>query len=69
MSGLRVAVLMGGRSSEHEISVTSARSVVGALREAGYDPVPIEIGREGRWALPTARLPRRGRISSGPTRR
>jgi D-alanine-D-alanine ligase len=43
---------MGGRSSEHEISVASARSVVEGLREAGYDPVPIEISREGRWALP-----------------
>ena len=45
---------MGGRSSEHEISVASARSVVEGLREAGYHPVPIEISREGRWALPAA---------------
>jgi D-alanine-D-alanine ligase len=49
---LRVAVLLGGRSSEHEISVASAHSVVAGLREAGYEPVPIEISREGRWALP-----------------
>jgi D-alanine-D-alanine ligase len=55
VSGLRVAVLMGGRSSEHEISIASARSVVEGLREAGYDPVPIEISREGRWALSRAR--------------
>ena len=48
----RVAVLSGGRSSEHEISVASARAVVDGLREAGYEPVPIEISRDGRWALP-----------------
>jgi D-alanine-D-alanine ligase len=49
-----VAVLLGGRSSEHDISVASATSVIAGLREAGYDPVPIEISREGRWQLPTA---------------
>ncbi len=54
MSRLRVAVLSGGRSSEHEISVASAASVVDGLREAGFDAVPIEITREGRWSLPRA---------------
>jgi D-alanine-D-alanine ligase len=52
VSRLRVAVLSGGRSSEHEISLASAASVVEGLREAGYDPVEISITREGRWALP-----------------
>jgi D-alanine-D-alanine ligase len=47
----RVAVLSGGRSSEHEISVASARSVAGALAAAGWDVVAVEIGRDGRWAL------------------
>jgi D-alanine-D-alanine ligase len=54
VSRLRVAVLSGGRSSEHEISVASAASVVEGLCEAGYDPVEIAITREGRWALPRA---------------
>ena len=49
---LRVAVLMGGRSSEHEISLASGTSILAGLAEAGYDAVPIEIGRDGSWALP-----------------
>jgi len=47
----RVAVVMGGRSSEHEISLASARSVLEALEGAGYETVTVEIGRDGRWAL------------------
>ena len=55
MSGrVRVAVLSGGRSSEHDISVASAASVVAALDPARFDVVPIAIGREGRWQLPSA---------------
>jgi D-alanine-D-alanine ligase len=49
---LRVAVLMGGRSSEHEVSLASARSVVEALDRDRYDVREIVIGRDGRWALP-----------------
>ncbi len=48
---LRVAVLMGGRSSEHPISLASGRSVLEALDPARYDAVPIGIGRDGRWEL------------------
>jgi D-alanine-D-alanine ligase len=48
---LRVAVIAGGRSSEHEISVESARSVIGALDPARYDVKAIEIHRDGRWEL------------------
>ncbi len=47
----RVAILMGGRSSEHEVSLASARSVIDALDPARYDVVTIEIGQDGRWAL------------------
>jgi D-alanine-D-alanine ligase len=53
---LRVAVLMGGRSSEHDISLASAGSVIEAL-EGRYDTVAVEIDRDGRWALPAASLP------------
>ena len=48
---VRVAVLAGGRSSEHEISIASAQSVVAALDPARYDTVVIEIDKGGRWEL------------------
>jgi D-alanine-D-alanine ligase len=49
MTGLRVAVLGGGRSSEHEISLASAQSVRAGLEAAGHVPLKIEIGRDGTW--------------------
>jgi D-alanine-D-alanine ligase len=52
---LRVAVLMGGRSSEHGISIASARSVVSGLLEIGHEAVPIEIGVDGAWSIDAAR--------------
>jgi D-alanine-D-alanine ligase len=51
MQRLRVAVLAGGRSSEHEISLASARSVLESLDPARYDVVTVAIGRDGRWEL------------------
>ncbi|MDP9307574.1 MAG: D-alanine--D-alanine ligase, partial [Actinomycetota bacterium] len=48
---VRVAILMGGRSSEHEISVASARSVLDSLDPDRYDAVTVEIDREGKWQL------------------
>jgi D-alanine-D-alanine ligase len=50
---VRVAVLLGGRSSEHEISLESARSVLEALDPERYETVTVEIGRDGRWELGT----------------
>ncbi len=49
MSALCVAVLGGGRSSEHEVSLASADSVVAGLRRAGHEALRIEIGRDGVW--------------------
>jgi D-alanine-D-alanine ligase len=49
----RVAVLLGGKSSEHEISLASARSVLEALDPERYDAITVEIGRDGRWELGT----------------
>jgi D-alanine-D-alanine ligase len=46
---LRVAVLGGGRSSEHEVSLASAASVRRGLQAAGHEPIAIEIGRDGVW--------------------
>jgi D-alanine-D-alanine ligase len=48
---LRVAVLAGGRSSEHAISQISARSVLDALDPARYEATAIAIGRDGRWEI------------------
>jgi D-alanine-D-alanine ligase len=48
---LRVAVLMGGRSSEHEVSLDSGRSVAEGLDRDRYAVTPIEIPREGPWVL------------------
>jgi D-alanine-D-alanine ligase len=48
---LRVAVVAGGRSSEHEISLASARSVLEALDPERYETTTIAIGRDGRWAI------------------
>jgi D-alanine-D-alanine ligase len=47
----RVAVLMGGRSSEHAVSLASAKSVLEALDPGRYDAVTVQIGRDGGWAL------------------
>jgi D-alanine-D-alanine ligase len=47
--GLRVAVLGGGRSSEHDVSLASAASIRAGLTDAGYEPIEIEIGRDGVW--------------------
>ena len=54
MPRLRVAVIQGGRSSEHEISRASARSVLEALDPDRYDVRAIDIGRDGTWQLPRA---------------
>ncbi|MDX6505215.1 MAG: D-alanine-D-alanine ligase, partial [Gaiellaceae bacterium] len=53
---LRVAVLMGGRSSEHAISLASARSVIDALAQR-HEVVTVEIGRDGRWELGNGSAP------------
>jgi D-alanine-D-alanine ligase len=47
----RIAVVLGGRSSEHDISVASAQSVIGALETAGHEVLTVAIDRRGGWAL------------------
>jgi D-alanine-D-alanine ligase len=61
----RVAILMGGRSSEHEISLASARSVLEALAPERYESVTVAIGRDGRWELGPGSLGNRLLPSSG----
>ena len=47
----RVAVVFGGRSSEHGISCVTAGSVLAAIDRDAYDVVPVGIARDGRWVL------------------
>ena len=54
MARIRVAVIYGGRSSEHGISVVSAGSVLGALDPAKYEAIPIGITPDGTWVLTDA---------------
>lgn len=49
---LRVAIIFGGRSAEHEVSLQSARNIINALDITKYDPVLIGIDKTGRWLLP-----------------
>lgn len=50
-SRLRIGILYGGRSAEHDVSVLSAANVMNALAPARYDAIPIFVTREGRWLL------------------
>src|SRR5919198_1319498 len=47
---MRVAVLAGGRSSEHDVSLASAASVRDGLEQGGHEVLTVEIGRDGRWS-------------------
>jgi D-alanine-D-alanine ligase len=51
MTRLRVGVVFGGRSGEHEVSLASAASVISALELGGHTVVPIGIARDGRWMV------------------
>jgi len=59
----RVAVVFGGRSSEHSISCISAGSVIAALDPQKYDVVPVGIAPDGRWVLESAEP---GHLALGP---
>ena len=48
---MRVAVLKGGRSSEHDVSLDSGAAVAGGLREAGHEVIEVLVGRDGRWTV------------------
>lgn len=49
---LRVGLIFGGRSSEHEVSVRSARAVIESIDRKKYDVLPIAITKEGKWLSP-----------------
>lgn len=48
---IRVGVIFGGRSGEHDVSLMSARSILNAMDKEKYEVIPIGITREGRWLL------------------
>ena len=49
---LRVGVIFGGRSGEHDVSIRSAASVIDAIDRKKYEVVPIAISEEGKWLAP-----------------
>lgn len=51
MKRLRVGVLFGGRSTEHEVSILSAQSIITAMDPQRFEPVPLYIDRAGRWLV------------------
>src|SRR4029453_13276235 len=57
MTKLRVGLLFGGRSVEHEVSVASASSIFRALDPARYEVRLVAIDQSGRWHLPPPALP------------
>ena len=65
---MKVAVLSGGRSSEHEISLLSGKAVAEGLRQAGHEVFPVLIDRDGHWSwdeAPVSILPASGLSSDG----
>jgi D-alanine-D-alanine ligase len=69
---IRVGIIFGGRSAEHEISILSARNVLEALDRSRFEPVLIGIDKTGRWLaqdeqrlLAGARDPRQARVEAG----
>ena len=71
MSRIRVGILFGGRSAEHEVSILSARNILAALDRSRFDPVLVGIDKGGRWLfqaeatlLESARDPRLVRVDA-----
>src|SRR5262249_13084151 len=52
MKKIRIGIIYGGRSGEHEVSLASAAAVVKNLDPSPYEAIPILIGKSGRWPLP-----------------
>src|SRR5207248_669926 len=69
MKKLRVGILFGGRSGEHEVSLLSAASVLEAIDKNKYEVVPIGITKQGRWvtSLHAEKLLRGKTADEGPS--
>src|ERR1700731_5314527 len=50
---LRIGILFGGRSGEHEVSLPSAASILNAIDRTKYEVIPIGITKQGQWLTPT----------------
>ena len=64
MKKIRVGMIFGGRSGEHEVSIISAQSVLTALNETKYEVVPIFINKKGQWRIDFDRKKLRKKTSS-----
>ncbi len=53
----RVGLIFGGRTVEHQVSLTSARAVAAALRQAGHEVVPFGVAEDGCWLAPNEASP------------
>lgn len=54
---IRVGILIGGKSAEHEVSLQSAKNVIDAIDKEKYEVVPIGINKNGRWRLGVTQNP------------
>ena len=61
---LRVGILFGGRSGEHEVSLLSAASILNAIDRAKYEVIPIAITKQGQWITSSEAM----RLLSGDTK-
>ncbi|MFQ5879163.1 MAG: D-alanine--D-alanine ligase family protein [Dehalococcoidia bacterium] len=62
---VRVAILFGGRSAEHEVSVVSAQGVLAAIDRDAFEPIPVGITRSGAWLTPEETAAALARIGPG----
>ena len=51
MKKLRIGIIYGGRSGEHEVSIASAASIFKYLDRNRFEPIPIRIEKDGRWLI------------------
>src|SRR4028119_714609 len=52
MEKIKVGIIYGGRSGEHEVSIRSAKTVIEQIDKDKYDVLPIAISKEGKWLNP-----------------
>ena len=55
MKRIKVAIIFGGKSAEHEVSLQSAKNVFESIDREKYEPVLIEIDKTGKWLLSSSK--------------
>ena len=68
MAAKTIAVLFGGRSPEHDVSVVSALQVMGALDRSLYSVIPVYLATDGRWWTGEALMKQGGTVKNWKTR-